>query len=71
VVDPVRDDRDREEDPSDKHEDYYVCDREPDLDPYTVAGASVVVVVVPGPDEAKVDPNPTAVNPAAMGPVAS
>lgn len=29
------------------------------------------VVVVPGPDEAKVDPNPTAVDPAAIGPVAS
>lgn len=69
MVDPVRDDRDREEDPSDRYEDYYVCDPEPDPDPYTVAGASVVVV--PGPDEAKVDPDPTAVNPAAIDPVAS
>jgi len=34
----------------------------------TVAGASVVV---PGPDEAKVDPDPIAVNPAVIYPVAS
>lgn len=71
AVDPVHDDRDRAYrmvgDPSDRYSDYDVCDR---LDPYpyTVAGASVVV---PGPDEAKVDPDPTAVNPAAIDPVAS